>query len=65
MPFVKFKKKVKGLRYKKGDIVLIEDDEIRDGISITSKGEEVPTDAVVPLTPEEEAECLEVQEIPI
>ena len=65
MPFVKFKKKVKGLRYKKGDVVLIEDDEIRDGISITSEGEEVPSDAVALLTPEEEAECLEVQEIPI
>ena len=65
MPFMKVIKKSKGMKNKKGDVVLVEEKEIRDGVSITCDGEEIPTENLAPLTKEEEESCLEVQEIPI
>ena len=65
MPFMKIIKKTKGIAKNKGDIVLIEEDEIRDGVSVDTEGNEYPTEILAPLTEEEAAECLQEEEIPI
>lgn len=65
MPFMKITGKAKGVKKKIGEIVIIEDDEIRDGISVDTEGNEYPTAILAPLTPEEEARCLRVEEIQI
>lgn len=63
MPFMKIISRAKGVNRKVGEIVLIEDDEIRDGISVDTDGNEYPTEILAPLTPEEEEQCLKVEEI--
>lgn len=65
MPFMKVLKKVKGVKAKKGAIVLIEDEEIRDNVSVDVDGNEYPTNILAPLTEEEAAKCLSVKEIPL
>lgn len=65
MPFVKIIKKTKGIAKKVGDIILIEDDEIRDGVSVDTDGNEYPTEILAPLTEAEKAECLQVEELQI
>lgn len=65
MPFMKIIGKAKGVKKKVGEIVLIEEDEIRDGISVDTEGNEYPTAILASLTPEEEETCLRVEEIQI
>ena len=65
MPFMKVIKQVKGIKKKKGEIVLVEEEEVRDGILRDMDGIDNPTDALAPLTEEEAARCLKVEEIPI
>lgn len=65
MPFMKIISKAKGVKKKVGDILLIEDEEIKDGVSVDVDGNEYPSEILAPLTPEEEAQCLKVEELPI
>lgn len=65
MPFMKIIRKAKGVKKKVGDVLLIEDEEIRDGVSVDVDGNEYPSEILAPLTPEEEAQCLQVEELPI
>ena len=65
MPFMKVISKAKGVKSNIGDVLLIEEEEVRDGISVDVDGNEYPSEILAPLTPEEEAQCLKVEEIPI
>lgn len=65
MPFMKVISKAKGVKSNIGDVLLIEDEEVRDGISVDVDGNEYPSEILAPLTPEEEAQCLKVEEIQI
>lgn len=65
MPFVKITKRFKGMKGKVGDIILIEEEEIKDGISVDTNGIEYPTDCLAELTEEEKADCLKEEEIPL
>lgn len=65
MPFMKLIRSVKGVAKKKNDIVLIEEDEIREGVSVDAEGNEYPSDILAPLTEEEAARCLKVEELAI
>ena len=59
MPFCKVIKKTKGTPYKVGEIVLVEDEEVRDGYSLTTDGVELETKNIKELTEEERKACLE------